>query len=125
MPLYPFECLTCRHEFYLYRKMADSPGEEQPCEDCGERAKRIWRDIHVDVFKPFVEENAGDEPVEFNSKRERDDYMREHHLTYDTARYVRKPRVSAAKNLTFDKVAKMIESGDTEGYYEGDVDSSS
>lgn len=124
MPLYPFECEECQHEFAIFRKMDDSPGESYECEECGKQAKRIWSSVHIDVFKPFVEENAGDEPVEFTSKRQRDEYLREHHLTYDTGRYVRKPRTSAAKNVTFEKVAEMIKSGDTEDYYEGNIDPS-
>lgn len=108
MPLYDFICHTCYVEQVVNGSMKNPP---QPpfCDDCGQFMGRRYNS-RTYVFKPFVEQHAFTTPVEFQSKAQRDAAMNEAGLTYDSKKYIGKPKKKwAADSITPEIVKDAID----------------
>jgi len=67
---------------------------------------------NVQTFKPYVEENFGDEPVLVGSKRHRDELCNKHQATYDRCSDIRPPDVAPAiDSIDFGDVKHALEHG--------------
>jgi len=69
MPIYDFKCEKCQKITEAIAPIVYSGQQYITCE-CGYIAYRIFSGTHFIPFKPYIETNLGDEPVEIKSKKE-------------------------------------------------------
>lgn len=113
MPIYEYECPS-GHITEGFHSMASYPAS-CCCGSCDAQANIIIsKRQYINTFKPYVDENFNGEPIEITSFRQRDELCKKHSLTYDSSRYVRKPKPkSAVEDVTLDQVKKAVEDGRT------------
>jgi len=66
MPLYDFECEICGSIFESVEKI----GADYTICNCGRLAHKIFSGTRFVTFKPYIETNLGDKPVEIKSKKQ-------------------------------------------------------
>lgn len=93
MPVYVYRCKAGHVSERIY-SMRKQPTRVR-CE-CRKLADRVFLPVNVNAFKPYVEENFTGQPIEITSSRQRDALCAKHNLTYDTAKFVRKPKFTPA-----------------------------
>ena len=106
---YPFWC-ECGKSLMIEASINNYPKDGQiPCPSCGSAMHRDFSGIEVDIFEPFTDPLIADDPVHFSSKRERDAYLKDNNLTYDTGHWTRRPVYKpASETITFDEVMKEL-----------------
>ena len=95
---------------------------ELNCLECGrpwircstdtEEEKTVFGKPHCQtfIFKPYVEENAGKEPVFMKNRQFRDKLSKDRGLTYDSTKYFQKPETPpAASDLNYGDVKPFVE----------------
>ena len=107
MPIYQFECVTCKYVYEIFGHMSDPP---QPfsCERCQspDLTRRIFG-ARVEVFKPFIDIHTTGKPIHIETRKERENHCNEHGVTFDSGRYVRKPQYkSVVDSITMEDIRK-------------------
>jgi len=109
MPVYVYECEN-QHRSEQYMRMADYRSVVV-CE-CGALANRVFEPVNVQTFKPYVESNFNGKPIEITSAKQRDALCAKYSLTYDSTKYLRKPKFeSAVEKLDYGVVKETINRG--------------
>lgn len=105
MPVYAYHCDWCGRDFDAYAKMADR--KRHLC-DCGLMADidvgATAREVQVMAFTPYTEYNGKGAPT-FDTRAQRDSWLRKNRMTYDTDSY---NRTSHRKPLIDDKLEAEI-----------------
>ena len=110
MVKYQFECDPC--EIYVEEeKPLGQASVNVSCPKCGEKMDRVYG-ANIFVFKPYTDYHVDKKPVEFSSRRERDVYLKNNGLTYDTGKYVRRSYKPASDTLTVDEVMGALKNAD-------------
>jgi hypothetical protein len=111
MPLYRYECPE-GHVTEEYRRLKDWV-ESVECSnhDCKYTASICFPTrIGVQTFNPYVEENINGTPIPITSKKQRDELLKKHGLTYDSNKHHRKPKYTpAVENVDFAEVKRISE----------------
>ena len=66
MPIYDFECRVCKS---IFEEIVHPDRKFAMCK-CGHTAEKIFSGTHFVPFKPYIETNLGDEPIEIKSKKQ-------------------------------------------------------
>lgn len=75
---------------------------------CRALARRLY-EANIYTFKPYVEQHLDVNPIEITSRQQRDALLAEKKATYDTGRYVRRPKYKPAiDSITFDDVMRDL-----------------
>lgn len=75
MPLYDYNCQSCTKDFEAFQFINDR--HSQTCPDCGVLAElQITYGSRVRTFSPYWDDNIDSEPVYFESKRQKKEYMK-------------------------------------------------
>lgn len=107
MPVYTFECHKCEYRISEAGSMSDPPVETGRTCPCGSPMYRAFSRTQTFVFKPYVEDSFDGNPIEVGSRREREILCDQHEATYDSGRYVRRPKYeSVMDDITLDDVYK-------------------
>jgi putative FmdB family regulatory protein len=78
MPIYIYECLTCKKEFETVSSVADR--NKTKCE-CGGETKILIKNTNLyDPLTPYWSENIDKNPVYIESRSHRQKLMKEKHL---------------------------------------------
>lgn len=82
---------------------------------CGLRAViSISPKLEVSIFQPYVEKNMGHKPVRIENKQQRDALCEKHGVTYDSGKYLKKPKYRpAVEDITLGDVKEAHERGRT------------
>ncbi len=78
MPIYQFECSTCKEGFERYLSLR---GEENPPCECGGKTERVWAlgNTHIGASTfPFVTKNISGKPIEVTSQRHMDSLCKQY-----------------------------------------------
>lgn len=104
MPLYRFMCkanhiteqqrsVTKFVEYIKCRHWVPVSVNNIGSELCGKRAVLMLpKSLHVQTFKPYVEENFTGKPIHIETQAQRDKLCKQHGVTYDSNKYHRKPK---------------------------------
>ena len=65
MPLYDFKCEKCSHKF---EEIVNIDISSTACPKCGDVALKVFSGTRFVPFRPYVEYNIGDTPIEITSK---------------------------------------------------------
>ena len=79
MPLYNYKCRKCEHEFEEFKKIADR--NDLVCPKCGQEVFihiKPRKDIAIQVWVPYVEENITHQPILVKSKQHLKDLCKKH-----------------------------------------------
>lgn len=110
MPYYRYIC-SQGHESEEFFRIKKRPKTVRCW--CSRRAKETFPNrFQVQTFKPYVENNLGAKPIEISSKRQRDQLLQKHGVTYDSYQYRRKPKERhVVDDLDFAEVKRVAERG--------------
>jgi len=67
MPMYDFKCKVCG---LVFERIVNSNICEFECPVCFDIAEKIFSGTKFIPFKPYIETNLGDKPVEIKSKKQ-------------------------------------------------------
>ena len=111
LPIYEYECGRCSTRFDLVGSMSDyRPTVSSSC--CGVDSDRVFTPVNISVFNPYLEHNLGPKPVLIETAAQRDALCQEHGVTYDSTRYVGKPKTKAAvEDVTLGDVKEALNKG--------------
>lgn len=106
MPFYSYEC-ECGESMDIYKNKLESP--PLPLCPCGSRMYRVYG-VSIYTFKPIKTDQFTGKTIEISSRSQRDRLLKEHSLTMDSGRYVRKPRYrSPVRDITLGDVKREFE----------------
>tara|TARA_R110000782_G_scaffold211669_6_gene299846 strand:- start:2414 stop:2764 length:351 start_codon:yes stop_codon:yes gene_type:complete len=110
MPRYDHIC-KCGKVFEHFCSLKDFTGSTlSTC--CGLDSPVKIGLVGVGVFKPYNEENFTGKTIEITSSSQRDALCEQHGLSYDSTRYVGKPKeTSAVDDVTMGDVKEAYEAG--------------
>lgn len=102
MARYLFKC-DCGRSEEIIAPMKESPGLEISC-PCGSMMSRVLNSVRAQVFKPYTEDRINGQDIRIETPEQRDKLLKEHHLTYDSVKYVQLKKTSAASTLTEEEI---------------------
>lgn len=113
MPIYVFKCWDCPVSIEVFRKQL-APPSTVTCPNCGRHLEQDYssKRVQVDAFRPYTEDNLGPEPVQIESRQQREELCARRGVSYESFRYSR-PRVRrpVAEGLTDDRMHAILQQG--------------
>lgn len=74
MPTYTYEC--CNKQWERYHYIKDRYNEW--CSECKKRARIVILAPHAQIWKPYLDDIIGSQPVYFETRRQKEEYMKRH-----------------------------------------------
>ena len=82
MPIYPYECSFCTHEFEEIRPISKNSGKAY-CPKCGNTAFKIPALFNAKIFKKRKFADGTTTPEFVNTPKQEKDWMKSEGITYD------------------------------------------
>lgn len=127
MRFYLYKCWDCEMPIHLSLGSRDQkvPPRHAVCPGCLQLCEQDYtqKNVMADAFEAYTEKHLPGGPVEFHTKRQRDEVMASTNSTYDSNRYNRGfKRTPWEKHLTFAKAASIASGRQAKDQHEPDLD---